>query len=149
MLIYFPYLLRYWSLFTSDACSALPPTHVFYGCPSHWYIRHITLILRIFSVTSINKYTPNENLVAPVGLEPTTKRLKVSCSANWAKEPNIWKLAGGVGIEPTLRDLEFPVLPLHQPPIRDCPPFVGSQNIPTLTGVSYSLGPPLRVLFPG
>ena len=72
------------------------------------------------------KYT-GLNLVHLQGLEPRTHWLRVSCSTNWAKGAYLikWKstlqrafyLAGVVGIEPTSKVLETPILPLNHTPI--------------------------------
>ena len=80
----------------------------------------------VYNKKSRAKYT-GLNLVHLQGLEPRTHWLRVSCSTNWAKGAYLikWKstlqrafyLAGVVGIEPTSKVLETPILPLNHTPI--------------------------------
>ena len=78
--IYFPYLLRYCAALRHDACPALPPAHVFYGCPSHcWLLRTTDDPLSSLPITLTQFRTKlcYNNLVGLARLELAIFRLSV------------------------------------------------------------------------
>ena len=93
---------------------------------TNWHPGWFSRAVAIYNKKSRAKYT-GLNLVHLQGLEPRTHWLRVSCSTNWAKGAYLikWKstlqrafyLAGVVGIEPTSKVLETPILPLNHTPI--------------------------------